>query len=101
MSQFVPTEVHFKGRHFDQEIVVLCVRWYLSYKLSYRDLRGMMGERVSVLAHTTILRWVPHYTPEFEKRWNRFARTVGASWRIDETYVKMRGEWAYLYRAVD
>jgi transposase-like protein len=57
----------FKGRHFDQEIVVLWVRWYLSFKLSYRDLVAMMGERGAVLAHTTILRWVQHYTPEFEQ----------------------------------
>jgi len=66
MRQFVPVEELFKGRHFDQEIVVLCVRWYLSYKLSYRDLVAMMGERGIHLAHTTILRWVQHYTPEFE-----------------------------------
>jgi len=101
MPQFVPVEELFKGRHFDQEIVVLCVRWYLSYKLSYRDLVAMMGERGIHLAHTTILRWVQHYTPEFEKRWNRYARSVGGSWRCDETYIKVKGEWMYLYRAVD
>ena len=101
MPRLVPIEELFKGRHFDQEIVVLCVRWYLSYKLSYRDLVAMMGERGIGLAHTTILRWVQHYTPEFEKRWNRYARSVGGSWRCDETYIKVKGEWAYLYRAVD
>jgi transposase-like protein len=101
MPRFVPVEELFKGRHFDREIVVLCVRWYLSFKLSYRDLVAMMGERGLGLAHTTILRWVQHYTPEFEKRWSRFARTVGGSWRMDETYIKVRGEWVYLYRAVD
>src|SRR5499433_4630655 len=69
----------FRGRHFDQEIVVLNVRWYVTYKLSYRDLVAMMGERGIDVAHTTILRWVQHYTPEFQKRWNRFARTVGGS----------------------
>ncbi len=79
----------------------LCVRWYLSYKLSYRDLVAMMGERGILMAHTTILRWVQHYTPEFERRWSRFARTVGGSWRMDETYVRVRGEWVYLYRAID
>ena len=61
----------------------------------------MMSERGIRLAHTTILRWVQHYTPEFEKRWQRYARPVGGSWRMDETYVKVRGEWVYLYRAVD
>src|SRR5947208_3199975 len=101
MPRFVPAEELFKGRHFDQEIVVLCVRWYLSFKLSYRDLVAMMAERGIELAHTTILRWVQHYTPEFEKRWNRYARQVGGSWRCDETYIKVKGEWVYLYRAVD
>ena len=61
----------------------------------------MMAERGIGLAHTTILRWVQHYTPEFEKRWNRYARRVGGSWRCDETYTKVKGEWSYLYRAVD
>ena len=70
---------------FDQEIVVLNVRWYVTYKLSYRDLVAMLGERGIDLAHTTILRWVQHYTPEFQKRWNRFTRTEGGSWRMDET----------------
>jgi transposase-like protein len=79
MPRFVHIEGLFKRRHFDQEIVVLCVRWYLSYKLSYRDLVAMMGERGIAVAHTTILRWVQHYTPDFEKRWNRYARSVGGS----------------------
>jgi hypothetical protein len=101
VSRFVSVEELFAGRHFDGEIVVLCVRWYLSFKLSYRDLVSMMSERGIGLAHTTILRWVQHYTPEFEKRWQRYARRVCGSWRMDETYVKVRGEWVYLYRAVD
>ena len=88
VSRFVPVEELFAGRHFDAEIVVLCVRWYLSFKLSYRDLVSMMSERGIGLAHTTILRWVQHYTPEFEKRWKRYARRVSGSWRMDETYVK-------------
>ncbi len=91
----------FKGRQFDHEIIVLCVRWYLSYKLSSRDLVEMMAERGIALAHTTILRWVQRYVPEFEKRWNQYARPVSGSWRCDETYIKVRGRWTYLYRAVD
>ena len=82
-------------------IVVLCARWYLSFKLSYRDLVSMMSERGVGLAHAIILRWVQHYSPEFERRWKRYARPVGGSWRMDETYVKVRGEWVYLYGAVD
>lgn len=101
MPRFVATEELFNGRHFDQEIVVLCIRWYLSYKLSYRDLVAMMRERGITMAHTTILRWVQHYSPEFEKRWKRYARLAGGSWRCDETYIKVKGTWVYLYRAVD
>ena len=101
MSRFVPVDELFAGRHFDAEIVVLCVSWYLSFRLSYRDLVSMMGGRGIRLAHTTILRLVQHYTREFEKRWQRYARPVGGSRRMDETYVKVRGEWIYLYRAVD
>ena len=91
----------FKGRHFDREIIVLCVRWYLRYKLSFRDLVEMMAERGLSLAHTTIIRWIQRYVPEFEKRWNRFARPAGRSWRVDEIYIKIKGRWTYLYRAVD
>jgi transposase-like protein len=80
---------------------VLCIRWYLSFKLSSRDLVRMMAERGIVLTHTTILRWVQRYIPEFEKRWNNYARNVDGSWRSDETYIKARGRWTYLYRAVD
>ena len=101
MAARLPTPDLFKGLHFDHEIVILCVRWYVTYKLSSRDLVSMMGERGIELAHTTILRWVQRYTPEFEKRWNRYARSVGGSWRCDETYINVKGRWTYLYRPVD
>jgi transposase-like protein len=94
MLQFEPLDRMFKGRHFERGIIILCVRWYLSFKLSFRDLAAMMGERGISVAHSTILRWVQRFTPEFEKRWQRFARSVGGSWRMDETYIKVRGEWA-------
>src|SRR4249920_795358 len=101
MQRFVPIEDLFKGRHFDRQIIVLCVSWYTSFKLSLRDLVIMMADRGIPVTHTTILRWVQRYLPEFEKSWWRYARPVGGSWRMDETYVKAHGQWVYLYRAVD
>jgi transposase-like protein len=63
----------FPGRHFDRTVIILCLRWYITYKLSYRDLVEMMAERGVDISHTTILRWVQRYFPEFEKRWSSYA----------------------------
>jgi transposase-like protein len=101
MQRFIPIEDLFKGRHFDGQIIILCVTWYTSFKLSFRDLMIMMADRGISVTHTTILRWSQHYLPEFEKRWRRYARPLGGSWRMDETYIKVHGQWVYLYRAVD
>jgi transposase-like protein len=101
MQRFNPIETVFKGRHFDGQIIILCVAWYTSFKLSLRDLVIMMADRGIPVTHTTILRWVQRYLPEFEKRWRRYARPLGGSWRMDETYIKVQGQWVYLYRAVD
>jgi transposase-like protein len=101
MQSFNPIEDLFKGRHFDRQIIILCVSWYTSFKLSLRDLVIMMADRGICVTHTTILRWAQRYLPEFEKRWRRYARPVGGSWRMDETYIKVHGHWLYLYRAVD
>ena len=91
----------FKWRHFAPEIILLCVRWYLRYSLSYRDLEEMMTERGLSVAHTTIFRWVQQYAPEIDKRSRPHLKNTNDSWRVDETYVKVRGTWMYLYRAVD
>jgi IS6 family transposase len=91
----------FKWRHYESEIILLCVGWYLRYALSYRDLEEMMIERGLSVDHTTIYRWVQAYAPELEKRIRPHLRLTTDSYRVDETYVKVKGQWKYLYRAVD
>ena len=91
----------FKWRHFEAEIILLCVRWYLRYALSYRDLEEMMRERGLSVDHTTIYRWVQHYAPELDKRSRPQLKAYNDSWKVDETYIKVRKTWMYLYRAVD
>ena len=91
----------FKWRHFEAEIILLCVRWYLRYALSYRDLEEMMCERGLQVDHTTIYRWVQHYAPELEHRSRSHLKACNDSWRVDETYIKVKKVWMYLYRAVD
>ena len=88
----------FKGRHFRGEIVLWAVRWYCRYPISYRDLEAMMTERGVAVDHSTIYRWVQRFAPEMEKRlrW-QWRRPQSRSWRVDETYIKVRGKWAYLY----
>jgi transposase, IS6 family len=91
----------FKYRHFEPEIILLCLCWYLRYSLSYRDLEEMMAERGLCVDHSTIYRWVQRYSPILEKKCRAKLRPTNDSWRVDETYVKVKGEWMYLYRAVD
>lgn len=89
----------FKGRHFDRSVILLCVRWYLAYGL--RDMKEMMAERGIIIDHSTIHRWVVHFSPVRLNRFNRRKRVVGSNWHMDETYIKVRGQWTYLYRAID
>jgi transposase, IS6 family len=91
----------FKGRHFEAEIIVLCVRWYLRFGLSFRNLEEMMAERNLSVDHVTIWRWVQRYSPELNRRCRPELRKTNRSWRCDETYVRVAGKWTYLYRAVD
>lgn len=91
----------FKGRHFDRSVILLCVRWYLAYNLSLRNLEEMMAERGISVDHATVHRWVVRYSPELLERFNRRKRPVGRKWHIDETYIRVRGRWMYLYRAID
>src|ERR1017187_3315994 len=91
----------FRGRHFPDDLIILAVRWYLRYSLSYRDLQELLAERGVAVDHTTIWRWVDHYGPELDQRLRPYLRPTGTNWRMDETYVRVCGEWTYLYRAVD
>lgn len=95
------TSKSFKWKHFEGEIILLNLRWYLKYPLSYRNLEEMMLERGLDIAHTTIMRWVHQYSPEIEKKIRKHLTPTNDSWRVDETYIKVKGEWKYLYRAVD
>jgi transposase-like protein len=101
MTQPIERDRIYRGRRFQTETIELCVRWYITYRLSYRDLAAMMAERGVVVSHTTIMRWVLRYVPEYERRWARYATPVNSSWRMDETAVSVRGGLHYLYRAVD
>ena len=91
----------FKGRHFEAEIIILCVRRYLRYALSLRNLKEIMAERNIQVDHVTIWRWIQRFAPELNRRCRRELRITNRSWRVDETYLRVAGKWAYLYRAVD
>ena len=86
----------FRGRHFEDVIILLCVRWYLRYSLTYRDLEEIMAERGLSIDHVTIGRWVQRYAPVLNQRIRRELRRTNRSWRVDETYVKVAGDWAPL-----
>ena len=91
----------FKGRQFTAEVILWAVRWYLMFPISYRDLELMLADRGVTVDHTTIFRWIQAYAPEIEKRIRPYLRGSNGSWRVDETYVRVKGRWMYLYRAVD
>jgi len=91
----------FKGAHFPQDIILTGVRWYLAYPLSYRHVEELLEERGVEVDHATIQRWVVKYSPQLEAAFHRRKWPVWVSWRMDETYIKVKGQWYYLYRAVD
>ncbi|MEK4032298.1 IS6 family transposase [Methylocystis sp. IM3] len=93
--------VDFKGSHFERDVILWGVRWYVAYPISYRQLEEMMEERGVEVDHSTLNRWVVKYAPELDRQFRSCKRPVGSSWRLDETYVKIKGTWEYLYRAVD
>jgi transposase-like protein len=91
----------FKGRQFTAEIILWAVRWYLQFPISYRDLERMLADRGVQVDHTTLFRWIQAYAPELNKRVRSHLRMTNGSWRVDETYIRVKGQWVYLYRAVD
>ncbi|MCW6550158.1 IS6 family transposase [Yersinia ruckeri] len=91
----------FKRQHYPVDIIAQCVRWYLAYALSLRNLEDMMAERGIAVDHSTLHRWVIRLVPLLDKAFRRHKRSVGRRWRMDETYIKVKGQWKYLYRAVD
>src|SRR4029450_4510260 len=93
--------ISFKGAHFPKEAILIGVRWYVAYPLSTRHVEELMEERGVEVDHSTINRWVIKYSPQLEEAFPRRKRPVWVSWRMDETYIKVKGQWRYLYRAVD
>ena len=93
--------ISFKGRHFQREMILQSVRWYLAYGLSYRDLEEIMEERGFYVDHSTIHRWVTHYSPLLLNEFRKKKRKSGDRWRLDENYLKVKGKWKYYYRTVD
>ena len=91
----------FKGSHFPSEVILETIRCYLAYKLSYREIEEIQRERGVTVDHATINRWVIKFTPILEHKVRRKKKSVSSSWRMDETYIKIKGEWFYYYRAVD
>ena len=92
--------IEFKGSHFEREVILWGMRWYVAYRISYRQLEEMMQERGVEVDHS-INRWVVKYVPFLDEQFRERKRPVGSSWRMDETYVRIKGVWKYLYRAVD
>lgn len=93
--------LNFKGMRFPADVILVCIRWYVAYPLSYRHIEELMEERGVSVDLSTINRWAIRFLPLIEKRSRKYKRKVGTSWRMDETYTKVKGVWRYLYRAVD
>ena len=91
----------FKWRQFEPEVILLAVGWYLRFSLSYRDVEELLAERGLHADHVTVWRWVQRYAPEMERRLRSRLKPSTDSWRVDETYIRVKGKWRYLYRAVD
>ena len=96
-----PRPAIFKWRQTEPELILCAVRWYLRYSLSLRDVEELLEERSLEVDHTTVWRWVQRYAPELEQRLRRYLKPTNKSWRVDETYIRVKDRWCYLYRAID
>jgi transposase-like protein len=88
----------FKWRQFEPEMILLAIGWYLRFSLSYRDVEELLAERGLLVDHVTVWRWVQRYAPELERQLRRRLNPTNDSWRVDETYIRVKGKWVYLYR---
>jgi putative transposase len=93
--------ISFKGAHFPKGVILMVIRWYLAYPLSYRNVEDFIKERGISVDHATVNRWVIKYGPLLEMRARKFRKASAKSWKMDETYIKVKGKWCYYYRAVD
>jgi len=93
--------LNFKGSHFPQDVILMSLRWYVAYPLSYRHVEELLEERGIRVDHATVNRWVVKYAPTLEAKFRKTKKPIGKSWRMDETYIKVKGQWTYYYRAVD
>ena len=100
-SEVAMMENYFKGRHFQKDIILVAVGYYFRFSLSYRDVVEILRDRGIIIHHTTVMRWVHHYGPLFKLLWRKQRDTHSQSWRVDETYIKIKGRWYYFYRAID
>ena len=96
-----PRPVEFKWRQFEPQLILMAVGWYLRFSLSYRDVEELLLERGMSADHVTVWRWVRRYAPELDRRLRSHLKPTNKSWRVDETYIRVKGKWTYLYRAVD
>ena len=96
-----PRPVEFKWRQFEPQLILMAVGWYLRFSLSYRDVEELLLERGVSADHVTVWRWVQRYAPELNRRLRSHLKPTNRSWRVDETYIRVKGKWTYLYRAVD
>ena len=93
--------LNLSGRHYPSDIIMQALRYYLAYKLSYRDIEEMFAERKIHFDHSILNRWVIKYAPQLKTIFRKKKRRVSGSWRINETYIKIKGQWVYYYRTVD